>query len=123
MNRVIYDVMLMVCFENQELSEDSWPCVDIGEKEVDPLRDARVAKVLPKKSVEHCCVPWSFGQGDDEEEHKLQKSWGIATNADGQLIVADSRYITMKVFNSSGNFLFSFIPQADDADIKLNQYS
>ena len=119
-NRVIYDVMLMVCFDNHELSENSWPCVDIGEKEVDPLRDARVAKVLQKQSMEHCCVPWSFGQEGDEEEHKLQKSWGIATNADGQLIVADSRDITMKVFNSSGNFLFSFIPQADDADTKLN---
>ena len=105
-NRVIYN-SLMVCFENQELSENSWPCVDIGEKEVDPLRDARVAKVLPKQGMEHCYVPWSFGQEGEEEEHKLQKPWGIATNADGQLIVADSRDITMKVFNSSRNFLFS----------------
>ena len=47
-NRVFYDVMLMVCFDNHELSENSWPCVDIREKEVDPLRGPRVAKVLQK---------------------------------------------------------------------------
>ena len=95
-----------------------WPSVDIGEDKVDPLHDLRVAKVLRKVGMKHCCVPWSFGQ-EGEEGHKLKSSWGIAANAGGQFIVADRRDKTVKVFSSSGNFFLSFKPQTDDADTKL----
>ena len=119
-NRVIYDVTLMVRFGNQELSENSWPCVDIGEKQVDPLRDVRIFQTLQKQGMEHCFVtPWSFGQEGEEDEHKLKDPRGIATNANGQFIVADSGDSTVKVFSSRGNFLLSFKPQTDDTDTML----
>ena len=41
--RVIYDVMLMVCFGNKQLSD--WPTVDTGDDKVDPLREGRVEGV------------------------------------------------------------------------------
>ena len=77
-NRVIYDVTQTV---GNDVSFWMWPVVDIGEDKVDPLRDRRVAKVLHKQGMEHCCVtPWSFGQ-EDEEEHKLKSPRGIAANS------------------------------------------
>jgi len=58
--------------------------------------------------MEHCCVkPWSFGQ-EGEEEHKLKEPRGIATNTDGQFIIAANGDKTVKVFSSSGKFLHSF---------------
>ena len=119
MNRVIYDVTLMTNLGKKELSANNWPCVDTEEKKVDPLRDASVAKVLQKQGMEHCCVPWSFGQ-EGEEEHKLKNPCNIATNTDGQFIIADNGDKTVKVFSSSGKFLHSFKPQTDDADTKLD---
>jgi len=103
----------------KELSANNWPCVDTEVKKVDPLRDASVAKVLQKQGMEHCCVPWSFGQ-EGEEEHKLKYPRGIATNTDGQFIIADDGDKTVKVFSSSGKFLHSFKPQTDDADTMLH---
>ena len=37
----IYDVRLMVCFVNKQLSASNWPSIDNGEEKVDPLRDKR----------------------------------------------------------------------------------
>ena len=119
MNRVIYDVTLLTNFGKKELSANNWPCVDTEVKKVDPLRDASVAKVLQKQGMEHCCVPWSFGQ-EGEEEHKLKNPRGIATNTDGQFIIADDGDKTVRVFSSSGKFLHSFKPQTDDAGTKLD---
>ena len=122
-NRVIYDVTLMLRFGNQELSENSWPCVDIGEKQVDPLRDVRISHTLQKQGMEHCCVtPWSLGQECEEEEHKLKYPRCIASNADRELIVVDWEDISVKVFSSSGKFLLSFKPHTDDADTELYMY-
>ena len=119
-NRVVYDVTLLTNFGKKELSANNWPCVDTEVKKVDPLRDASVAKVLQKQGMEHCCVtpPWSFGQ-EGEEEHKLKDPCGIATNTDGQFIIADKRDKTVKVFSSSGKFLHSLKTQTDDADTEL----
>jgi len=86
-NFVIYSTTQMACFGNKELS--NWPCVGSGEDEVNPLRDERVAEVLRKQGIDHCCVtPWSFGQ-EGEEEHKLKNPRGIATNSSGQFIVGE----------------------------------
>ena len=69
--------------------------------------------------MEQCCVtPWSFGQ-EGEEEHKLKRPYGIATNTKGQFLVADNGDKTVKVFDSKGKFYFSFDAQTDDADTKL----
>ena len=107
-NRTIYDVILMVSFGNNQLSTNNWPCVDTGEEKVDPLFDGRVSKVLQKQGMEHCCVtPWSFGQ-EGEEEHKLTYPVGIATNADGQFVIADGLDGSVKVFDSSGKFVLQF---------------
>ena len=116
-NRVIYDVTLMACFGNKAL--EICPFVDIGQKNIDPLRDTRIAKVLQKQGMEHCCVPWVFGQGG-EEEYKLKHPRGIAANTEGHLLVGDEGDASIKVFDSNRNFLLSFNPKADDTDTKLD---
>ena len=61
--------------------------------------------------MEQCCVtPYSFGQ-EGEEEHKLKRPYGIATNTKGQFLVADNGDKTFKVFDSKGKFYFRFIPK------------
>ena len=115
-NRAIYDVLQTA---GQAMQLFMLPSVDTGEVKIDPLRDPRVTKVLRKVGMEHCCVTWSFGQ-EGEEEHKLKYPCGIATNTDGQFIIADYADETVKVFSSSGKFLHSFKPQTDDADTKLD---
>ena len=112
-NRAVYDAM-----KTAGKGVEVWtlPSVGIGEAKIDPLRDPRVAKVLRKVGMEHCCVaPWSFGQ-EDEKEHRLKIPCGIATNAEGEFIIADNG---VKVFDSSGKFLVSFKPQIDDADTEF----
>ena len=115
-NRVIYDATKAVGWD---VNVWFWPYVDTGEEKVDPLRDGRISKVLRKVNMEHCCVtPWSFGQ-EGEEEHKLKKPRGIATNHRGQFLIADDKDKTVKVFDSNGKFDFRFNPQIDDADTQL----
>ena len=116
-NRVIYNVTLMVCFGNREL-ESNCPFVDIGQKNIDPLRDARVAKVLQEQGMGHCCVPWICGQ--ESVEYKLKHPRGIAANTEGHLLVGDEGDASIKVFDSTMNFLLSFNPKADDTDTKLS---
>ena len=116
-NRTIYDVILMVSFGNNPLYD--WPCVDTGEEKVNPLFDGRVSKVLQKQGMEHCCAPWSFGQ-EGEKEHKLKDPEGIATNADGQFIIADDSDESVKVFDSSGKFVLQFHPERNDTEMGLH---
>ena len=115
-NRSIYDVMVTV---GGDVSLCNWPPVDTGENKVDPLRDERVAKVLRKQGMEHCCVSWSFGQ-EGEEEHKLKEPWGIATNSSGQFIVADCGDRNVKLFDSRGKFVKHFSVPTDDVNTKLD---
>ena len=111
-NRVMYDVA-------QTVGTDSilWTSyVDIGEEKVDPLRDRRVAKVLHKQNMEHCHVPWSFGQ-EGEEKHKLKEPRGIATNSSGQFIVGDINEV--KMFDLNGQLIKHFSLPNDDAETEL----
>ena len=115
-NRVIYDVMSMLG------SVKMWtlPDVETGKEKVDPLRNGRVVKILTKQGMEQCCVtPWSFGH-EGEEEHKLKWPSRIATNPEGQFLIADNWDKTVKVFDSNGKFNFRFNPQTDDADTTLD---
>ena len=120
-NRTIYDVILMVSFGNNQLSANNWPCVDTGEEKVDPLFDGRVSKVLQKQGMEHCCVPWSFGQ-EGEKEHKLKVPMGIATNADRQFIIGGSSDKSVKVFDSSGKFVLQFHFERNDTETGLRVF-
>ena len=86
-NFVIYSTTLMLCFGNNELPK--LPDVIMGKETVDPLRDERVAQIVRKQGMKHCCVtPWSFGR-EAERETWLRASNGIATNSSGQFIVGD----------------------------------
>ena len=107
-NRVIFDIALALG------RLDFCPSVDIGENRVIRLCDVRVKDVLLKHGKEYCCVPLrSFGQ-EGEEEHKLKKPWGIATNSSGQFIVTDLHYV--KVFDNSGNFVKQSSLSTDEAN-------
>ena len=104
-NRAIFEAK-----ETLSKDLDIWilPLIDTGEDMVDPLRDGRVSKVLERVGTECSCVrPLSFGQ-EGQEENRLRRPVGIATNSDGQFIVADAGDKNIKVFDSSGNFLRSF---------------
>ena len=115
-NFVIYHVTLVVCFGNKELSD--WPYISSGENKVDPLHDERIAEILRKQDMEHCCVPWSFGQ-DGNAERRLHYSLGIATNSSGQFIVADRGDSHIKIFDSNGHFTNRFSVPNDEVDTKL----
>ena len=111
-NRVIYDITLAVGKDTQVWL---WPYVDTGEDKVDPLRDLRVAEVLRKQGKERLCVtPSSFGQAGDEENN-LKATSRIATNTNGQFIVAPNGKHDVKVFKDSGKFLYALPPPADVA--------
>jgi len=109
-NRTVYDVTLIVDFARHAL--ENWPCVDIGEKEVSPLRNESIAiaEVLKKYGMENCSVPWSLGQ-DSTEMHELTQPWRIATSAQGHFLIVDEWGPTVKVFDNKGNFCFSFFPE------------
>ena len=109
-NRVIYDVTLAI---GKDVSFWIWPAVDIEDDKVDPLRDERVCEVLCREGMEHCCVPWSFGQ-EGKEEQKLQDVRGIATNSSGQFVVGDRGDHDVKVFDSNGKFITRFSVPTDD---------
>ena len=110
LNRVIYDVTLMVGFGVKE-----WPHVDTGKEKIDPIRDERLTKLLRKQGMEHCFVkPWSFGQ-NGEKEQRVRSPVGIATNTREHFIVADDGDKSVKVFESNGNFLRSVSLESDDA--------
>ena len=118
-NRAIYDAKKTFSKEQQIWI---WPLVDTGEDKVDPLRDRRVAKVLEKVGTEHSCVgPLLFGE-EGQEENRLKKPVGIATNSDGQFIIADDGDKTIKVFDSNGNFLLSFNTCINDAGEHVTIY-
>ena len=61
-NRVIYDFTVMVESKDEFFF---WPCIEIGDEKVDPLRDSRVANTLRKQEMGHLClvVFWS-GRGN-----------------------------------------------------------
>ena len=116
LNRVMYDVMFTSYgFGNKDVSDilKTWPCIEVDEEKINPLLDTKVAETLHKLDMKHYSLQWSFGQ-EGEEEHRLKDPWGIATNAQGHFIVADNKPGNIKVYDSSGKFLYSFLPITDD---------
>ena len=105
-NRVIYDAMQTV---GKEVHVLVWPYVDIGEDQVDPLRDERVLQVLERVNMEHCCITaqvgWSFNVACSTG------FWHMATNTLGQFLIAEHQTETVHVYNNNGTFQYSFNPQ------------
>ena len=87
-NRIIYDVSLVV---DEKESLLLWPCVEIGNEKVDPLRDSRVMKMLRKLDISDCSVTWSFGQEGKKEHQRLKSADSIATNTLGQFSTLPER--------------------------------
>ena len=116
-NRAIYDVLqptgetIGICF---------YPTIDIEDEKIDPRSDNRIAEVVKTFGIEHkSFTVWSFGE-DAEDDHKLERPMGIAIGADGEFIIAEYDK-GVKVFDSSGKFIYKFYPQvqSDDARAKL----
>lgn len=118
-NFVIYDVTQAA---GKDVHLWSWPFVDTGEDKVDPLRDARITRLLQEQGMNHCCVkPWSFGQ-DDTEEHKLKLPWRIADNTQDNFIVADNKDRNVKMFDDRGKFLSAFRHPDDGVSAEVHIY-
>ncbi|XP_029211405.2 uncharacterized protein LOC114975403 [Acropora millepora] len=108
-NRFIYDA--------QEFNFDhyDWATIKIGEKSINPLYSMEVVEVLDKAGMQHCCIriEWSFGQ-NEELGHRLNFPTRIATNTYREFLVVDGDNKTIKVFDSSGKFIYKINPQVDD---------
>ena len=112
-NRTIYDAMRTV---GKDVHVLVWPYVDIGEDQVDPLRDVRVLQMLEKS------------EKVDMEHYRItpELSFDVtmagivfATNTVGQFLFAEKGGRTVHVFDKNGTFEFSFNPQTDDAKIEI----
>ena len=116
-NRAIYDATQAA---GKIIGTLNWPFVDTGGDIIDPLRDDRVAEVLRKVGMEHCCVTqWSFGL-EGAWMHKVRNPVGIATNADGQFITVNNSDKSVKAFDSSGKFVFQFHLERNDTETDLD---
>ena len=118
-NRTIYDAMRTV---GKDVHVLVWPYVDIGEDQVDPLRDARVLQMLEKSEkvdMEH----YRITPGLSFDVMNLGP-WGaiLRTNTLGQLLIAEKWEATVHVYDNNGMFQFSFNPQTDDTKIQIRIY-
>ena len=113
-NRAIYDAM-QKADKAVNVHVLKWPGVDIGEDQVDPLRDVRVLQVLEGVKMAHYCITvGSFDLG------LRPLFWRMATNTLGQFLIADS-WRTVYVYDNNGMFQFSFNPQTDDAKTEIQK--
>ena len=112
-NRAVYDAVQTV---GKDVHVLVWPYVDIGEDQVDPLRDVRVLQVLEKSEkvdMEHYCI--TRGLPFDVPS----KIRGIATNTLGQFLIVDQWKKTVNVYDKNGIYKSCFDPQNDDARIHI----
>ena len=112
-NRTVYDAM-RTAGKTEDVHVLKWPYVDIGEDQVDPLRDVRVLQVLEKS------------EKVDMEHYRITPGLSFdmpgihcATNTVGQFLIAGERGETVHVFDKNGMFQFRFRPQTDDAKTKI----
>ena len=114
-NRTVYDAM-RTAGKTEDVHVLKWPYVDIGEDQVDPLRDVRVLQVLEKSEkvdMEHYRI--TPGLSFDVTMAGIV----FATNTVGQFLFAEKGGRTVHVFDKNGTFEFSFNPQTDDAKIEI----
>ena len=106
-NRTIYDAMRTV---GKDVHVLVWPYVDIGEDQVDPLRDVRVLQMLEKS------------EKVDMEHYRITPGLSFVcrlTNTLGQFLTAEKWEATVHVYDNNGMFQFSFNPQTDDAKTEI----
>ena len=110
-NRTIYDAMRTV---GKDVHVLVWPYVDIGEDQVDPLRDVRVLQVLEKS------------EKVDMEHYRITPGLSFdmpgihcATNTVGQFLIAKKSGGTVHVYDKNGMFEFSFNALTDDAKRRI----
>ncbi|XP_015771933.1 PREDICTED: uncharacterized protein LOC107350222 isoform X2 [Acropora digitifera] len=108
MNRFIYDARIKFNFDHY-----LWSTIEIGDKLINPLNNRKVTEVLEKFGMQNNCIEWSLGQSG-EEGHTLKLPSRIATNTYGEFLVVDIHDKTIKVFDSSGEFIYKINPQVDD---------
>ena len=115
-NRTIYDAMRTV---GKDVHVLVWPYVDIGEDQVDPLRDVRVLQMLEKSEkvdMEH----YRITPGLSFDMMNLGRLGAILqTNTLGQFLIAETWTATVYVYDNNGMFQFSFNPQTDDTKINI----
>ena len=112
-NRTIYDAMRTV---GKDVHVLVWPSVDIGEDQLDPLRDVRVLQMLEKSEkvdMEHYRI------APELSFDVTMAGIVFATNTVGQFLFAEKGGRTVHVFDKNGTFEFSFNPQTDDAKIEI----
>ena len=118
-NRTIYDAMRTV---GKDVHVLVWPSVDIGEDQLDPLRDVRVLQMLEKSEkvdMEH----YRITPGLSFDVMNLHP-WGtylLRTNTLGQFLIAEKWETTVHVYDNNGMFQFSFNPQTDDAKTEIQK--
>lgn len=93
-NRIIHDVSVIVGEIGMLFN---WPCIEIVNERVDPLRDSRVGEALSKLEMGDCSVTWSVAT----------EVISVATNSCGQFIVVDQDD-RCAVLDAMGTFLYSF---------------
>ena len=110
-NRTMYDAMRTV---GKDVHVFVWPYVDIGEDQVDPLRDVRVLQVLEKS------------EKVDMEHYRITPGLSFdmpgihcATNTVGQFLIAKKSGGTVHVYDKNGMFEFSFNALTDDAKRRI----
>ena len=117
-NRTVYDAM-RTAGKTEDVHILKWPYVDIGEDQVDPLRDVRVLQMLEKSEkvdMEH----YRITPGLSFDEMNLGR-WGaiLRTNTLGQFLIAETWVAIVHVYDNNGMFQFSFNPQTDDTKIEI----
>ena len=108
-NRIIYEFTSLVRTEDQTFY--FLPCVQVGEEEIDPLRDSRMLKTLRKQKMGDCSLAWSFGQEGQQENQVLKSAVSIATNTAGEFLVVDSKDKCVKKYDIYGNLTISGHPE------------
>ena len=112
-NRTIYDAMRTV---GKDVHVLVWPYVDIGEDQVDPLRDVRVLQMLEKsEKVDMLHYRITPGLLFDVSIAGIH----CATNTVGQFLIAQKHGGTVHVYDKNGMFQFSFNPQTDGTKIQI----
>ena len=107
MNRVIFHIAGIV---GEDTDIYPWPCIDLGEGKVDPLRDVRVTQTIEKEDPQYFLLKtWPFFQ--EGEQMMKVRDWRITINSRGQLMIAATDDIggcgLLKLFDLNGNLLQS----------------